>query len=101
MDEKKRFNLLIDNERYPVSIFPSEEEGYREAAKQINYKLNKYRSAFPEFNSIQHWKMVALDLAYENTTIKERNDTRPYMEKLKELSEDIERCMQQNQDNSL
>lgn len=65
MDEKKRFNLLIDNERYPVSILPAEEEAYREAAKQINYKLNKYRSAFPEFNSIQHWKMVALDLAYE------------------------------------
>ena len=75
MDEKKRFNLLIDNERYPVSILPAEEEAYREAAKQINYKLNKYRSAFPEFNSIQHWKMVALDLAYENISMKGRNDT--------------------------
>lgn len=83
MDEKKRFNLLIDNERYPVSILPAEEEAYREAAKQINYKLNKYRSAFPEFNSIQHWKMVALDLAYENISMKGRNDTRPYMENLK------------------
>lgn len=93
MDEKKRFNLLIDNERYPVSILPAQEEGYREAAKQINYKLNKYRSAFPEFNSIQHWKMVALDLAYENISMKGRNDTRPYMEKLKELEEDIERCI--------
>ncbi len=93
MDEKKRFNLLIDNERYPVSILPAEEEGYREAAKQINYKLNKYRSAFPEFNSIQHWKMAALDLAYENISMKGRNDTRPYMEKLKELEEDIERCI--------
>ncbi len=33
MDEKKRFNLLIDNERYPVSILPAEEEGYREACQ--------------------------------------------------------------------
>lgn len=101
MDGKKRFNLLIDNERYPVSIFPEEEEGYREAAKQINYKLNKYRSAFPEFTSIQHWKMVALDLAYENTSMKERNDTRPYMEKLKELNEDIDRCIKQSEERSL
>lgn len=38
--------------------------------------------------------MVALDLAYENISMKGRNDTRPYMEKLKELEEDIERCIQ-------
>ncbi|CDD48898.1 cell division protein ZapA [Phocaeicola sp.] len=101
MDEKKRFNLLIDNERYPVSILPSEEEGYREAAKQINYKLNKYRSAFPEFSSIQHWKMVALDLAYENFSMKERNDTLPYQEKLKELNEDIERYIQDSRNKGL
>ena len=101
MDEKKRFNLLIDNERYPVSILPAEEEGYREAAKQINYKLNKYRSAFPEFNSKQHWKMVALDLAYENISMKGRNDIRPYMEKLKELEEDIERCIRPDRDEGL
>ena len=41
MDEKKRFNLLIDNERYPVSILPAEDEAHRQAAKHINYKLNK------------------------------------------------------------
>ena len=45
--------------------------------------------------------MVALDLAYENTSMKDRNDTRPYMEKLKELDEDIEKCIQQSQNKGL
>lgn len=33
--------------------------------------------------------------------MKDRNDTRPYMEKLKELDEDIEKCIQQSQSKGL
>ena len=45
--------------------------------------------------------MVALDLAYENFSMKERNDTLPYQEKLKELNEDIERYIRDSRNKGL
>ena len=39
-----KIHLLIDNERYPMTIRREDEQLYRDAAKQIDNKLNKYRS---------------------------------------------------------
>ena len=37
--------------------------------------------------------MVALELAFENMYLKDRNDTQPYMEKIKELEEEVDQCL--------
>ena len=37
----------------------------------------------------------ALDLAYENQLLKDRNDTLPYQERIKRLLEDVEACIGQ------
>ena len=37
--------------------------------------------------------MTALELAFENMSMKDRNDTQPYQEKLKQLEEDIDECI--------
>ena len=50
-DDQMKIHLLIDNERYPLIIKREEEQLYRDAAKQIDYKLNKYRNKFPNFNT--------------------------------------------------
>ena len=63
------------------------------AAKQIDYKLNKYRNKFPNFNTEKYWVMTALELAFENMSMKDRNDTTPYLEKLKQLEQDIDECI--------
>ncbi len=89
-NDKLRINLLINNERYPLNIRRDEEQLYRDAAKQINDKLNKYRRTFPEFSDAKYLTMVALELAFENMSIKDKNDTQPYLEKLKELSDDLD-----------
>ena len=57
-----KIHLLIDNERYPLIIKREEEQLYRDAAKQIDYKLNKYRNKFPNFNTEKYWVMTALEL---------------------------------------
>lgn len=88
-----KIHLLIDNERYPLIIKREEEHLYRDAAKQIDYKLNKYRNKFPNFNTEKYWVMTALELAFENMSMKDRNDTQPYQEKLKQLEEDIDECI--------
>ena len=68
-----------------------QEEYYREAAKQINYKLNRYRSRFPKFDSNKHWAMTAVELAYEVVRLQDSTDVEPYKDKLKELTDLMEK----------
>lgn len=84
MNDKMRISLLVDTQRYPLTINRDDEQLYRDAAKLIDNKLNKYRRAFPEFDDQKHWAMAALEIAFENMTLKDRIDTRPYQEKLKD-----------------
>ena len=91
MDDMMKIHLLIDNERYPMTIRREDEQLYRDAAKQIDNKLNKYRSYYPDFSPARHWAMAALELAFENISMKDRNNTAPYQEKLKELTKEIEK----------
>ena len=90
MDDTLRIHLLIDNERYPLTIRREDEQLYRDAAKQIDNKLNKYRSNFPDLDASRYWAMTALEIAYENMCMKDRNDTAPYQERMKDLLKDIE-----------
>ncbi|MGL5958864.1 MAG: cell division protein ZapA [Phocaeicola sp.] len=94
MDDSFKVHLLIDNERYPLTIKRSEEEYYRNAAKQINDKLTKYRSRFPNFMLEKHWAMAALELALENRTLKGKNDTIPYQEQIEKLMKEVEEAIQ-------
>ena len=96
MDDKLKIHLQIDRERYPLVINREEEIYYREAAKMIDNKLNKYRRAYPEFSTVKHWAMAALELAFENMSMKDRNDTQPYVDKLKQLEEDIDKYIEKD-----
>ena len=90
MDDTLRIHLLIDNVRYPLTIRREDEQLYRDAAKQIDNKLNKYRSKFPDFEASSYWAMTALEIAFENMLLKDRNDTAPYQESMKDLLKEIE-----------
>lgn len=96
MEDKMKIHLLIDKERYPLTIRREEEQLYRDAAKQIDNKLNKYRRAYPEFSTVKHWAMAALELAFENMSMKDRNDTQPYVDKVKQLEEDIDKYIEKD-----
>jgi cell division protein ZapA len=90
MDEKLSIHLLIDGNRYPLTIDREKEQFYREAAKQIDNKLNTYRSQYQGLAPSQYWAMAALDLSFENISMKHRNDTLPFTEKLGELTRELE-----------
>ena len=91
MDDKMmKINLLIDCQRYPLNIRREDELLYRDAAKLINKTLNKYRSWRPELSSDNHWAMAALELAFNLMTMKDKNDTKPYLEKLEELTKELD-----------
>ena len=91
MDDKMmKINLLIDCQRYPLNIRREDEQLYRDAAKLIDKTLNKYRSMWPELSANNHWAMAALEIAFNLTTNENRNDTKPYLDKLEELTKELD-----------
>jgi Uncharacterized protein conserved in bacteria len=89
-DDKIKINLQIADQNYPLWITRSEEEAVRKAAKRVNMKLNQYRERFPSVGSERLLVMVAYDFSRENLELENRNDTMPYTEKVKQLSEELE-----------
>ena len=92
MNDKIKIHLQMAGRTYPLTIRRDEEEMVREAARQVNVRLNAYRDYYPEAGSEQLLGMVAYQFALENLRIKDRQDTAPYTEKLKELTDVLEAC---------
>ena len=77
---------------YPVFINPENEEIVRAAAKQVNTILVEYRKKWGHLN-LEPEKilvMVAYQFSLEKLQLLQRNDTAPYTEKVKELTELLE-----------
>ena len=90
MDDKLKIKLMIADSIYPMKIDRDEEEVVRKAASQINDKLNKYRTRFPNLPLEKYLVMIAMDFANASLKSDNRNDTSPYTEKLKDLTKELE-----------
>ncbi|MCI1683314.1 MAG: cell division protein ZapA [Bacteroides sp.] len=90
MNDKIRINLQMAGSTYPLTILREDEEMVREAAKQVDIRLNAYREHYKDVVPEKIIVMVAYQFALENLHIKDRNDTRPYAEKIDELTEVLE-----------
>lgn len=75
---------------YPLTINREEEEIVRSAAKQVDIRLNAYREHYQNVPQERIIAMVAYQFSLENLKLKERNDTAPYTDKIKELTEELE-----------
>ena len=90
MNDKIKINLQIADSYYPITIDREEEELMREAAKQVNVRLNAYREHYKTLKPEKLIAMVAYQFAQENLKLRQRNDTEPYTVKIKELTEMLE-----------
>ncbi len=90
MDDKIKINLLIANAYYPLTIKRKDEERVREAAKQVNIRLNTYREHYKSLSPEKLLAMVAYQFSLEKLELAERNDTEPYTTKIAELIEVLE-----------
>jgi cell division protein ZapA len=95
MDDEIRINLVIAGCTYPLTINREEEEGIREAAKRVNLKLNMYRNKFPTLPLEKIITMVAYDFSLRNIQQEKRHDTKPYTEKIEELTKVLEDCFKE------
>lgn len=90
MDDKIRINLLIADINFPVQILPENEEVVRKAAKQVNDKIMKFRTKWPDLNLEKILAVTAYEFSLQHLLQIEKNDTAPYAEKIKELTETLE-----------
>ena len=90
MNDKIKINLQIADSNYPLTINRQEEELVREAAKQVNIRLNAYREYYKNLEPEKIIAMVAYQFSLEKLQLMQRNDTTPYTEKVKELTELLE-----------
>lgn len=93
MNDKIKINLQIADSNYPLTIERKDEELIREAAKQVNNRLNAYRERYKNLGSEKIIAMVAYQFSYERLQLLERNDTGPYTAKIEELTELLEDCL--------
>lgn len=96
MNDKIKINLQIADSNYPLTINRQEEEMVREAAKQVNIRLNAYREYYKNLEPEKIIAMVAYQFSLEKLQLMQRNDTSPYVEKVKELTELLEDYLKRN-----
>ena len=85
MNDKIKINLQMAGASYPLTINREDEEMVREAAKQVDIRLNAYREHYQNVSLERIIAMVAYQFALENLQLKDRNDTEPYTAKIKAL----------------
>ena len=76
MNDKIKINLQIADSNYPLTINREEEEMVREAAKQVNIRLNAYREYYKNLEPEKIIAMVAYQFSLEKLQLMQRNDTR-------------------------
>ena len=75
MNDKIKINLQMAGATYPLTINREDEEIVREAAKQVNIRINAYREHYQNISSERIIAMVAYQFALETLQLKDRNDT--------------------------
>lgn len=93
MDDKQNISLWVGNQLFELTVPREDEKLYRDAAKLIKDKLNRYRREYPSFNTDRIWAMSMLELSFQYVMVKDRNDTQPFTDKVKELTTDIDQCI--------
>ena len=89
-DNKWKINLTMAGDSFPVWIQRENEEIVRKAAAAVDERINQYRVKWPEVPREKVYVIVAYQFALEALRQQDRNDTDPYTEKIKDLTEELE-----------
>ena len=90
MDDLFEIKLMVGGTYYPLTIRRKDERLYREAARRINDKLNRYREHFPQLSEEKYYVMAAVHIAMVNVMLEDLNDTAPYKEKIRQMNKELD-----------
>ena len=94
MEEKLRIKLHLYETDLMVNVPREEEQYYRAAAKQVTETVNTYAKIYQgkkTHNDVMY--MAMLDLALRSNKLAALNDTKPFMELIAKLTQEIEEVM--------
>ena len=92
-DERFVIQLMIGKQLYPRNIFRHQEEIFRKAAKEINRKLQLYENKYPNQGYEKYMSTALLDFAVRVNQLEKDNDTTPFIERINQLTSEIEEVM--------
>lgn len=95
--EKLGINLVIADERHHFNVPRDKEHYFREAAELINRRYNAYRDSYQNQTPAKYNAVVMLDIAVRYLQCKEEHSTEPIFDSIKELNEEIEQLLGENQ----
>ena len=90
MDELFEIKLMVGGTYYPLTIRRKDERLYREAARRINDKLNRYRTRYPQLSEEKYYVMAAVHISMVNIMWESFNDTAPYKDKIRQLDKELD-----------
>ena len=82
--------LMVGGTYYPLTIHRKDERLYREAARRINDKLNRYRNRYPQLSEEKYYVMAAVHIAMVNVMLEDFNDTAPYKDKIRQMDKELD-----------
>ena len=88
--------LMVGNQIYPISVKREQEELFRKAAKDINEKLQRYQTTYPNQGYEKYMSIALLDFAVKVLQLENSNETTPYNKSLEQLTLEIEQTLGKN-----
>lgn len=93
-EDKLVIKLMVGNQLYPISVRRDQEEVFRRAAKDINEKLQKYQTTYPNQGYEKYMSIALLDFAVRALQIEKDNSTSLYSDIITALTKEIEQVIE-------
>ena len=92
MVNKLNINVTIEGIQLPLTVSTAEEEKmYRDAAANIQRRIQRLRDAYPNMpNDKYYYVMAMLNTAFEAEKLSERANSEPFTEMMHDLEKEIE-----------
>jgi Cell division protein ZapA. len=99
MDEHFIINLRVADKKYPLKIKRKDEEVYRKAADEIDYKLGQYKNYFTgsgmqPLQDSDYMAMTAIQAVAEKVEYQLQAES--FETKIKELTRELESYLRRN-----
>jgi cell division protein ZapA len=87
MDDKLSIKINIADRLYPLTVYRSEEEGVRKAAKIINEKVSQYKQKYASKDLQDCLAMTTLQLVIQKNDTEKRIDDSPLVDELEVMND--------------
>ena len=91
MAGKLDINVIIEGIRLPLQVdSPEEEKIYRDAAMNIQRRIQMLRDVYPDQPNTKYYAMAMLTISADAVKMTNKADTQPYIDMMHDIEKEIE-----------